>query len=380
MVQVPTYVQEGRAACDACGQACPEEVYHCTTCPSYDQCSRCYGAVPLCGHDGLGHAFLRWTKHRPKKGIFPQEPNFSGQYERDTINIRYVDVARHIVEVTGPHPWSPQQGTVTGDVIHMFGIRGNLRQGTIYWDNNTRWVSSTPIIDLVDHNCPEVNSGGLGHTSVQLPRQPASTPQSHIGICIDRSYSMLNMHNEVVSGVNSFIREQATGQGLANVTILQFDESIEGVVENTDVRLIPTFNTREHFVPRGQTALLDAIGATIEKVSAQISSSGHNEVQACCVIATDGMENCSKKYSRGQIFSLITEKKRKGWNFIFLGANQDAIQAGASFGVPSANCLTYAATGAGFQSALGSCSLKVAEHRATGACTPFSPIERGACI
>ncbi|KAK3283272.1 hypothetical protein CYMTET_9016 [Cymbomonas tetramitiformis] len=188
------------------------------------------------------------------------------------------------------------------------------------------------------------------------------------------------MHHEVVSGVNTFIREQTTGQGEANVTILQFDTIENVVVENTSVRLVPTFNTREHFVPRGGTALLDGIGATIEKLSAQISRSGHNDAQACCVIATDGMENSSSKYSRDQIFSLINEKKLKGWTFIFLGANQDAIQAGASFGVPAAQCLTFAATGAGFQSAFGSCSHKVAEKRATGACSAFSPIERGACM
>ncbi|KAK3287747.1 hypothetical protein CYMTET_4756 [Cymbomonas tetramitiformis] len=194
------------------------------------------------------------------------------------------------------------------------------------------------------------------------------------------------MHTEVVSGINSFIREQAAGHGEATVTILQFDTVIESVVENCNIRNVPTFNNTDHFVPRNQTALLDGIGATIEKLSAQISRSGDIRAQdaasraACCVITTDGLENASSKYSRQQIFTLINQKKLEGWTFIFMGANQDAIQAGAGFGISAGHCLTYSPTGAGYQSAFDSCSKKVAEQRACGFATPFSPSERASAL
>jgi hypothetical protein len=118
-------------------------------------------------------------------------------------------------------------------------------------------------------------------------------------------------------------------------------------------------------IPRGSTALLDAIGRTISDVRSLIEALEPNRRPGHIVFAviTDGMENASKEWSRLQVMDSVKARIDEGWNFTFLGANQDAIQEGGSVGVAAGASLTYDASGAGTRAAMSGLSASIGRMR-----------------
>merc|ERR1711865_982017 len=112
--------------------------------------------------------------------------------------------------------------------------------------------------------------------------------------------------------------------------------------------------------PRGQTALLDAIGATL-------SSTCLSPPRVVCIV-TDGCENSSQQYTRQQVNDLISSRQNAGWTFIFLAANQDAIAVGSTLGIGGGNCATFSATPAGITGGFGSASAACCRGSAFGRC------------
>ena len=106
------------------------------------------------------------------------------------------------------------------------------------------------------------------------------------------------------------------------------------IYDSVDIQEINEIN----IVPRGGTALLDAIGKTL---NSRCVIAGLNNYAAICVIITDGLENSSETYTKPEIVKLIEGKKKLGWKFIYLGANQDAIQEGGSLGIDIIDCGTF---------------------------------------
>jgi len=145
---------------------------------------------------------------------------------------------------------------------------------------------------------------------------------------IDRSGSMASCIDDTIGGFNTFLQSQSP-ETVVSLTL--FDNEITPVYKKK--ALEADLLTTETFVPRGSTSLLDAIGYVIKSVPA-------GEVPTI-VILTDGFENTSKKYTKLHINDLITEKKNLGWNFVFLAANQDAIQSAGELGIPEGSALTY---------------------------------------
>jgi len=145
---------------------------------------------------------------------------------------------------------------------------------------------------------------------------------------IDRSGSMHSCVDDTIGGFNTFLKEQDPETTLS---LTLFDNEITHMytkkVKDADLLTVKTF------VPRGSTSLLDAIGQTIKSIP-----SGEKPT---IVILTDGFENTSKKYSKLHINDLITEKKNLGWSFVFLAANQDAIQTASDLGIPEMSALTF---------------------------------------
>lgn len=161
-------------------------------------------------------------------------------------------------------------------------------------------------------------------------------------ICIvDRSGSMSIIQPDAEGGVNTFIKEQKSVDDRgAYITIVEFDNEYNKVVDHVDVNMVLPYK----LVPRGFTALLDAIGTTINSVDmSTVDPNG----KIIVVVVTDGDENASKEFTRDQIFKMITEKKEAGWEFIFLAANQDAISTGVGFGFDANTSVNFAATGQG---------------------------------
>jgi hypothetical protein len=145
---------------------------------------------------------------------------------------------------------------------------------------------------------------------------------------IDRSGSMASCVDDTIGGFNTFLQSQSP-ETIVSLTL--FDNEITPLY--TKKALEADLLTTETFVPRGSTSLLDAIGHVIKSVPS-------GEVPTI-VILTDGFENTSKKYTKLHINDLITEKKNLGWNFVFLAANQDAIQSAGELGIPEGSALTY---------------------------------------
>lgn len=155
-------------------------------------------------------------------------------------------------------------------------------------------------------------------------------------VVLDRSGSMESIGRSTVHGFNSFIKEQRAAEGEANLTLVQFDNQYQVDYSNLDIKHVKDLILGETFVPRAMTALYDAIGRTIAEVKTK------NDV--VMVIITDGMENASKEFNRDGVFKSIEAKKKDGWNFLFLAANQDAIKAGGDMGISANNAMTYNAT------------------------------------
>lgn len=162
-----------------------------------------------------------------------------------------------------------------------------------------------------------------------------------IAILLDRSGSMEPLRDSVIEGINGYIRTQREGQDDCTITIYRFDNEFETIVRDDDVH--NNFQlTRESYQPRGSTALLDSIAKAIN----DFEPTARGAAQVLFVIQTDGAENSSIEYKGrfDQISELIRRKTADGWQFIFLGANIDAIATGSKLGIGGAFAMNYAAT------------------------------------
>ena len=162
-----------------------------------------------------------------------------------------------------------------------------------------------------------------------------------IVMILDRSGSMASCHEDTVGGFNQFLTEQKKLPGDAVLTLAQFDNEYEVVCDFVNLKNM-TELTYASFQPRGMTALLDAMGRTINSVGARLSSMREQDRpdKVIVVTITDGMENASREFDKEKIVNMIKhQKERYNWQFVFIGANQDAIATGVSFGTQ--NSMNY---------------------------------------
>ncbi len=166
---------------------------------------------------------------------------------------------------------------------------------------------------------------------------------------LDRSGSMSGLETDTIGGFNAMINSQKTIDGECRVTTVLFDDQIELLHDRIDLKGITKLTEKEYYV-RGSTALLDAIGATINKiVSVQRNTSDEERAEKVLfVITTDGYENSSREYSYGKVKAMIEKERDKyGWEFLFLGANIDALETAAKFGISKDRAADYHADGQG---------------------------------
>lgn len=160
-----------------------------------------------------------------------------------------------------------------------------------------------------------------------------------ISIVLDRSGSMASIKEDTIGGFNTFISEQQKVDGKGSLTMVQFDNEFEFVHKAVPLKKVPPLDDTT-FVPRGSTALLDAIGRTLEYTGARLGrmKKAERPGQVLFVIITDGEENASREFSLEQINRMIGQRTEKDlWQFVFIGANQDAIQSGRQLGIDAAN-------------------------------------------
>ncbi len=166
------------------------------------------------------------------------------------------------------------------------------------------------------------------------------TGYTHIAVVLDRSGSMSSCADDTKGGFDMFIAEQKKVAGTATLTLAQFDDVYEVVHDAKDIQSVPPLV----FMPRGSTALLDAIGKTIAATGERLAAQREDDrpEHVIFVILTDGHENASKEFKREKIMEMIKHQQEAyKWQFVFLGANQDAIQAGGSIGINRAMSMTY---------------------------------------
>ena len=161
-----------------------------------------------------------------------------------------------------------------------------------------------------------------------------------IAIILDRSGSMQRVKSDTEGGLKAFLDAQTEAPGETTVSLYQFDDRYEVVYENRPLADIPSYTLQ----PRGATALYDAVGRTINAVGQQLADTPEADrpAEVIVVILTDGHENASREFSQAAIKSAITlQQDEHGWKFVFLGADQDAFEAGGSMGIRADSTLSY---------------------------------------
>lgn len=192
-------------------------------------------------------------------------------------------------------------------------------------------------------------------------------------LIIDRSGSMQTIRDDMVGGLTTILEEQKKLPGFLTVDIIQFDDVIESVCEMANPEDVTI--TLE---PRGGTALHDAIGFGVNTFSQRIAAlPDHAQPKAIQVIVvTDGLENASTEYSAQQIRKLIKSKQKDAaWDFVFLGANQDAVTTGGNLGFSHDSSMTFTPSGPQVSMASAATSRYISDRR-MGRRTGFSGRER----
>ena len=166
---------------------------------------------------------------------------------------------------------------------------------------------------------------------------------------LDRSGSMSGLEADTIGGYNAMLERQKNECGDAIITTVLFDDNYELLHDRINLRGIAPITDKEYFV-RGSTALLDAVGKTINKIGNVQKHTGDDEraEHVMFVITTDGMENASREFSYEKVRHMIERQKSKyGWEFIFLGANIDAIATAERFGISKERATNYNADSKG---------------------------------
>ena len=165
-------------------------------------------------------------------------------------------------------------------------------------------------------------------------------------LVLDQSGSMNGLEGDTIGGFNSMIKKQKENKVDTRVTTVLFNDRYSVLYDGIKLDDVPEM-TKKDYVTSGMTALLDAIGLTITRIDAakDVNAADHKVI---FVILTDGMENYSKEYKKSQIKEMISTRQEKfGWDFLFLGANIDAVGEAESLGISGSNAVKYKNTAKG---------------------------------
>ena len=185
---------------------------------------------------------------------------------------------------------------------------------------------------------------------------------------LDKSGSMGGLESDTIGGFNSMLTKQKTEAGEAIVTTALFDNNYELLHDRIDIQAVSPITDEEYQVG-GNTALVDAIGMTIHKIknAQKHTAEDCRPEKTLFVIITDGEENASREYTADRVKARIEYQKEKyGWEFIFLGANIDAVQTARGFGIDAQNAQNYQADGVGVSTSYAAISEAVSMFRGIG--------------
>lgn len=172
---------------------------------------------------------------------------------------------------------------------------------------------------------------------------------THIIAVLDRSGSMAGVASDAIGGFNTFIGEQKKLKDKATFSGLLFDDHFEPMNGGKviDINDVPEL-TNKTFIPRGTTALFDAIGKSVNGYKAEVTSKKLNAAdKVLVIIVTDGYENASREFKQNDVADMITYQKKQNWQFMFLCSTEDAVTVGTSLGVSKGNTFKFQNTAQG---------------------------------
>ncbi len=170
--------------------------------------------------------------------------------------------------------------------------------------------------------------------------------KSEVIVVLDRSGSMAGIASDMEGGFKTFLEKQKKDAGECLVTIYQFDDKFETVMEGVDIKNVSGLTLHA----RGGTALNDAVGRTINLVGKRLAKTSEAERPESVIIMviTDGGENSSREYTAQQVAEMTKHQQEKyNWKFLYIGANQDAQAVGSTIGVAAVNSLSYSTSAKG---------------------------------
>ena len=197
---------------------------------------------------------------------------------------------------------------------------------------------------------------------------------------VDRSGSMNGKEEDTIGGLNSLISDlkQNKNNEIIKFSVKFFDTQENLKYNSVDIENVPTLNVKD-LKPRGQTALLDAMGNSISYFIER-KKNDNNSFNSCLIyVATDGLENASKKYNNDNIKSLISDAKKLKIEMLYIGANQDAILEASKFGLDTEQAMNYSETSQNVESAYRSLA-SAAKRQRSGMPTGFLVAERKASL
>jgi len=207
------------------------------------------------------------------------------------------------------------------------------------------------------------------------------TDYTHITAILDRSGSMGSIRHAVINGFNTFLDGQRDKTGRATMTLVQFDseDPFEVLYRCKDIKIVPHLSTAT-YVPRACTPLLDAMGhgmVELDEYIAGLDEAARPE-HVVFVVITDGLENASREYSRARISRMIDERKERGWQFVYLSADIEAVEEAGSLGFAEDSRMAFDRTEMGVHFALDSLSQRLGRVRDRGAeRVEFDDADRG---
>lgn len=184
-----------------------------------------------------------------------------------------------------------------------------------------------------------------------------------IAALLDRSGSMASIADDTSGGFDAFIANEQNHDGTTLVTLAQFDDRYELVYEDKPIHEVPPLDLQ----PRGTTALLDAIGRFVTEVGSGLAALPEDERagEVTVLVLTDGHENASQDWTKANIQQLISQQERNyDWDFVFLGANMDAVGVGTGLGFSAGKSLTWAPSATGVSGAFVATSAYLDRGRA----------------
>lgn len=188
---------------------------------------------------------------------------------------------------------------------------------------------------------------------------------THISVVLDRSGSMARIRQDTIGGFNTFLNGQKKESSEATFSSVQFDHDFKVLNSFTPINEVVEL-TDETFIPRGNTALYDAIGRSIVECGEKLSEMNEDDRpdKVIFVIITDGYENASMEYSQAKVHQMIKHQTDTyGWLFMFLGANIDAVKTGTSLGIDRDFSSDFGANSRGVNSSFENLSCKMSGMR-----------------